>query len=562
MNGTFLQKCGYKKVRLIKAVVSLLLCLCLTFLSSCSLITRVIMLQSLKQQGYKTEFNIRANVVDEYNEQTEVTVDGLLDQIEAYVIKNDSSDGEALVEAYLQLEEVFYTLSDHCDLLYIEFCLDPKDEEISLEYERVSGVLTDFYARINGLYDDIYDSVHGDVFFEEWSVEDIEEALYLSKTYTEEFAGITKERDKYIQLYEQLGQGSIGFKKKSVEFYEQIVAKNRELAALAGASGYPEYADRYIYGRDYSEEEIRSFSDAVKEYIVPLGEELMERLSSFSTSYTLQNEFDALSSYDISFSLMKERLAPYYALLGEDFETEFDAFDDRVFTAKNGQSLPVAFTAYQTSEGAPLCYFGEGYQTLSTYVHEQGHYLAFCLSNASISSVDLCETHSQSNEWLYLSYAEKLYDADLYKDLTAYYLLNQVLTITLSTCCDTFERAVYADKTLKAEDYDGLFIDCVKELGAYDFLYGYMGSNLENYWHLAVISNSMYYLSYAVSLIPSIEFYTIAEEQGFEYASALYYDLCTVEGDAAFHETIVESGLSSPFEKDVFKRIYAYFSYK
>ena len=86
-----------------------------------------------------------------------------------------------------------------------------------------------------------------------------------------------------------------------------------------------------------------------------------------------------------------------------------------------------------------------------------------------------------------------------------------------------------------------------------------MGSNLENYWHLAVISNSMYYLSYAVSLVPSIEFFLIAKERGFDHAAELYYDLCTVSADAPFHKTILDAGLSSPFKEEVFISIYQAF---
>ena len=83
-----------------------------------------------------------------------------------------------------------------------------------------------------------------------------------------------------------------------------------------------------------------------------------------------------------------------------------------------------------------------------------------------------------------------------------------------------------------------------------------MGSNLTTYWHHAEVSNSMYYLSYAVSLVPSIEFFLIAKEEGLEKTAELYRDLCTVNEDASFLSTVLSVSLSSPFEEEVYKKIY------
>lgn len=549
-----------KKERYIKGAVSVLLCACILCLSSCSLISQMLLNQNLEKQGYYTEYGIDASLKDGYTYQTEQSLTELLDLMEELVLENDADKSDRLIDAHESLEEQYYLLSDHCDLLYVDFCRSPDNKEISSEYERISALLTDVYARISSLYGAIYKSTLGEQFYDGWSDEEIEEVLFISKLYSEEFAAITKERDRYVQLYEQLNQSGLSFKKKSAAYYEKIVEKNRELAMLAGFESYPAYADEYVYSRDYGEEEIANFSSYVKEYVVPLGEKLMDDVSSSRNYFTLESEFEKLSSHDMSFMLMKEKLTPYYVTLGSNFEEAFGAFDELAFTAQSDRSLPAAFTAYQQSGGTPFCYFGPGYQSLSTYVHEQGHFMSFYLSESSVSSIDLCETHSQANEWLYLSYMEASYAPELYNDLISYYLLDQVLTITLSCCCDAFERSVYADEELTAEDYDELFVRCAKELGAYEFLKDYMGSNLELYWHRAVISNSMYYLSYAVSLIPSIEFYLISKEKGFEYASELYYDLCTVDSEAPFHRTVTEAGLSSPFEEDVYEKLFKRFS--
>lgn len=550
------------KMHVFKAFLCLILVVCILTLTSCTLLSQVFDLLTLENRGYYTDYGISPELTDNYNEETEKKIESALLEMEEILRENNGSKAEYFLDVYDELEENYYILSDHCDLLYIAFCNEPQNEEIVEEYGRISALLTDLLAEIYSFYGDIFESVFSEEFYKDWSQESIEEALFLSKTFSGEFAVITKERDEYVRFYEQLDSDSPDYNKESAEYYQKIVEKNRELAILAGAEDYPDYADRYIYGRDYGDEEIQVFVDAVSEYIIPLGEELQQALYASSNGLSLQTEFNKLQQYDISFDLMKQSLKDYYALLGEEFTASFESFLKHTFTCKDDDSTKGAFTAYQNSSNTPICYFGPGYQSLSTYVHEQGHFTAFYLSETSISSVDLCETHSQGNEWLYLSYAESFYDEELYEELTAYYLLSEISTIVLATCCDTFERTVYADESLSASDYDRVFVDCAKELGAYSLLKNYLGDTPEDYWHIAVISNSMYYLSYAVSLIPSIEFFIIAQQDGFSRAAECYYDLCTVDGEALFHESLLEAGLSSPFENVVFIKIYGFFSKK
>ena len=538
----------------IKRVCALLLAFLILTLSSCTLVGEMLTASRLEKLGYKTEYGLDGEFEDPYLFSHEDEVTALLSEIEALTRKNDSSDAPTLLSLYDRLEEALYVVLDHKNLVYIDFCKTPGDDSIFSEYTRLSSFVTDAARDLYLLYGAIYESNLSSAFYKDWAEEDIKEALYLCKTYSGEFARITKERDELVSLYEKLDRSSFGFNDKSAVYYHRIVSKNRQLAQLAGYEDYPSYADEKIYERDYSKEQIEAFSNYVKDYMVPLAEKIYKDMKR-NVGGTAYGELSLLTDYDLSFSLMEETLTPYYEMMGADFSDGFSSFTKSVYTADSKKSSPAAFTVYQQNQNKPLCYFGPDYQDLSTYVHEQGHYLAFYFSECTLSSIDLCETHSQSNEWLYLAYAERYYDEKIYDDLTAYYLLNNLVTMIVACCCDSFERAVYADDTLQPDDYDDLFVSCAGELGAYSFLKSYMGSNLTTYWHHAVVSNSMYYLSYSVSLVPSIEFFLIAKEDGFDEASDIYRDLCTVDQDTAFLETVISSSLSSPFEEEIFKKI-------
>lgn len=545
--------------RILLLFTALLLCCTMLLLSSCTLLTQTLIPLLSGRDGYYTEYGISASIEEEYDEEYETLARERLSQLKNYLKKNDSADCEAFLQCYIDFEQYIYSIMNHGTLLYVAFCKDPNNQESFEEYDRLNKLSVDLVAEINQLYDDIYGSVFSSAFYENWSQEDIDDALRQSALYTDEFVEITNERDEYVLLYQQLNQDDRSFMTQSAEYYEQIVSQNRKLAQLAGADSYPIYADDEVYGRDYSQEDVERFYVYVEEYMMPLCDVLSQKISS-SNVLTLQAEISRLLEYDCSFSLMNERLEPYTAVLGSDFENAFSSFKEHVYTAESTTSSRVAFTAYLETQSTPICYFGPDYQSISTYVHELGHFNAYYFSKQSISSIDLCETQSQSNEWLYLAYIEDQYKASTYDALTSYYLLNQLITLSLATCCDYFERQVYATPSCGAEDYDELFIECTKELGAYDFLYEYLGNDLKGYWHYAVVANSMYYLSYAVSLIPAMELYLIAREQSFTEATARYLSLCTVEESASFKETVQHAQLTPPFSKEVFEKICQHFS--
>lgn len=544
--------------RFLRSIIAFLLVFSILFLSSCSLFSEIITASILEKKGYYTEYNLSGIYEDQYNPSFEEELLALLSSMEELVIQNKSEEGEKLLNLYEQFEKLFYQISDHTNYSYILFCQEPGNKQLFDEYNRLSSFGTDAISRLYLLYGKIHESTLSETFYKDWEKEDIEEALFLSKTYDGDFATITKQRDELVILYEQLDRNSSKFSKKSAEYYHQILSKNRTLASLAGAESYPDYADLRIYERDYTKEQISSFKSSVKEYLVPLANDLLKHLKG-NVSFKLQNELSSLTNYDLSYDLMIQKLSPYYEALGTDYDEMFESFQNHLYTAKDNSSSPVAFTVYQQSQNTSLCYFGKGYQNLTTYVHEQGHYAAFFFSESALSSIDLCETHSQSNEWIYLAYCKDLYKESLYEDLVSYYLLNQLVSMILACCCDSFEREAYSDPSLTATDYDKLFIDCVKEFGAYDLLSEYLGNNLTTYWHHAVISNSMYYLSYAVSLVPAIECYLIAVGEGFDDAAAVYRSLCTVNSKSTFLETILNTSLSSPFEREIFTKIYNHF---
>ena len=376
---------------------------------------------------------------------------------------------------------------------------------------------------------------------------------------TERYTELSKQSNRLTAEFDALDQDSEDFLEKSRDIYAQIVETNNALAKEYGYNNYVDYAYSEVYERDYSAADAAESYRYVTDYILPLADHLLKKMQSYLGIVQVTADMEALSYTDITFSHMKNKLTAYYAELGEEYSNALLGFAENCIIGGSANALPGAYTVYLNIPNSPRCYFGPGYQSLSTYLHEQGHYNAFLLSGTDISSLDLCEVHSQGNEWLYLAHSADDYTKTQFKYLSYYYFYDQIFTIVLSTCCDAFEQYVYTHPELSAEDYDAVFREQAEELGAYDMLCANLAIDPEDYWHYAIVSNSMYYYSYAVSLIPAVELFVVAREEGFDTAKGMYKALAVVEENAPFIETVTSAGLSDPTSEAAYKRIYNYF---
>ena len=496
-----------------------------------------------------------------YDESVISRLESRFTQLDAYIAENDIEKYDEFKECYDAQEDDIYYLGDHAGIFYIQFSLDTSKEDISDKYQELSDLRTEHAFHLIGYYDDIYNSVFKDKFYEDWTEEDIEDALILAKLQDDEIIAIRKQVSDLETKFNKLDSSAVDYNDQSGKIYEQIVRLNMQMAAKLGFDSYTEFAYKYMYDRDFTPEDAQKMYQYVKDYIVPLGTALFNKLVNYDNINKVVKDCQTLSDKTLSKKQVTEKLTPYYQKLGGKTPEVFERWLKSYYTSTSKNARDGAFTSFLDYYGFPVCYFSSSYRNLMTFVHEQGHYQAFTISEHSISSYDLCETQSQGNEWLFLSYYGDNYKADYFKYIASYNMYDNALQIALCTCCDAFEQYVYAHPELTAADYDRVFIEQAKAIGVYDFLDGMLSIQPEDYWHMAIVDCSLYYLSYAVSNIPSIELLVISEEEGFETAANIYLSLLEVEEDAGFNETITAAGLDSPFSEEIYKRLYNYFNF-
>lgn len=369
--------------------------------------------------------------------------------------------------------------------------------------------------------------------------------------------------------------------------YEQLVNKNNQLAVLYGYDNYMTYAYKNVYNRNYTPTQTKAMSAFVKQYIVPLYTSINAK---FETAY---NALDGNDTTDADINLYKglmfdslftkttskyfdevkdaiDLISNYFKYLDNSNDVMFyDAVEDLF---KNGNyfvgQVEGAFTYYMPQVGNTILYFdntdyGEGtyyYSNSFTFVHEFGHYYEnvhnLTKSGERPLSYDFCETQSQGNEMMFLAWlgsnttASKGYNAVKYSQLA-----NMLQTVLNATAIDEFEQAVYTGSyegytTLNANNYQDLYDTICTKYGIND------KENGNTYWMGVCFDNAAYYISYAMSALPSIEIYAKAVDKdgGVDVARTAYLTLFT-NASTDYNTVLNAAGLHNAFEEALYTEL-------
>lgn len=473
-------------------------------------------------------------------------------------------------------------------------------------------LVSDFYdtmiANYYTLYETIYNSNFKNYFYESWTEADIADARALAAQYdgsAELNINSTRIVNEYSQLLEQLysaeDQSTINSLVAQIETkYGEFVANNNAIAKSAGygENQYMEYAYANTYSRDYTPTSAKNLHKFVKQYIVPLYTKLKAQANALWNKEDWGSEdnakfFNAISAnplaetaseYDKDLAILANGyLSNYFNYLTDTkaginfYNAANNAFKDgRLFYGKNEGAYTWSLT-----NGSLMYFEAESYSDTFTFVHEFGHYYEDVYNPGLEASMDLMETHSQGNELLFLAWLSQNKPADIvdgFKMLEYNELLQMLENIILGSSVDEFEQAVYANyynadgyrNGIDASKYNQLYTTIVNSYGEGLF----EDSNLP-YWLLVAFDSPAYYVSYAMSALPCVELYTIAQTEGLDHARKSYFGLFTfahnskfveVDSDgnktitATYDEILNDCGLSSPLSEKLYTTIANYFN--
>lgn len=178
-------------------------------------------------------------------------------------------------------------------------------------------------------------------------------------------------------------------------------------------------------------------------------------------------------------------------------------------------------------------------------MHELGHFTNYYLNpncGWSVSDpLDLAEIDSQGLEMLLVSYYGDLFGG--YADAMREQKILDGLYSVISGCMeDEFQQEVYRNPGMTLEEMNELYLRLAGEYG-FGELYDYVGTEWVAIPH--TFQSPMYYISYAVSMIPALELYVLLQEDA-DAASEAYHAILRRPAYSELRTITQENGLHDP----------------
>jgi len=357
------------------------------------------------------------------------------------------------------------------------------------------------------------------------SKENTETINYKGKDYTydslEEDKSLTKEEHDaaFLMLKERQN-------KEYGEVYLKLIEKNNELAKKYGFDSYPEYADKKIYGRDYTQDDLKAFYAAVKNVAKEYKEVDYEKIKNNGGNVAI-NTVGQLLEY-----------MPKYAQ-----ETFADMVKNKLFVFGSGEQYEDTGYTYplrSLSNAIIFLKLEKNENDIRYYVHELGHACEAYVKGTNsgyghLSSYDVAETNSFGLQMLMADQYINIMDADkanIYKAEELAYIMKGIIRGCLF---DEWQRKVYTTPNLTVDDLNNLFEEVYEQYSSKIEL-----GNKYNWTKVAHnFTSPMYYISYATSAIVGAQIYNLAQTDRDKAVKAW--------------ESLIESGMSTKYMEAVKK---------
>ena len=367
------------------------------------------------------------------------------------------------------------------------------------------------------------------------------------RTYTIEEIGALAPEDyeEYVRLYDAY---AAALNREAGAIFLDLLAIRHDIAAKLGYGSYAAYMYD-CYGRDYSVTDAKALQDAVKRCLVPVYEDAVMR--QYMGGSALMNK---TYTQPVFLKALRAAAADFSPQLLEalDYMLQYGLYD----FSPDPNKMETSFTTYFSSYDAPFMFtaWTNSFTDTGTVIHELGHYTNY-YHNAAVGwsvadPLDLAEVDSQGLELLMIPYYPSFYgkdaaSAELYRMADAMYA---VLTGCME---DEFQQLVYADPGMTLEEMNALYLRLAEEYGFAE-LYGFTGTEWTMIPH--TFQSPMYYISYAVSMIPALELW---ERSATDAAAAreAYFEILNRAPYAQFRRTVQSAGLSDPLQPETIERI-------
>lgn len=513
-------------------------------------------------------------------------------------VKTSIEDSASQTKLKRQLSNAYLLINDAqtqytvAEIRYYENVTESYyNEEMTYCSEKLAGV----QKKLNEVYQAIIDADMAKTLLPSWTERDYESFERNKKLYDDEYETLMARRTElentYLnqsteitfslndkeytvsQLIDDISSGAITYEqyiqglqsyyqtlnRVAGPIYLELLAVDKKLAAKLGEKNLTEYYYADNFNRSYTSEDVHKVWAYTKEYLVPLYRSVSDRINTTDLTYAMASGGqDAIDTYnDILWNYAKE--------ISPDMEEALKVMStyhlSSIGSSPNRQNS--SFTTMLPSYVTPFLFVTTqgNLGDVSTFVHEFGHFYSFYKNGFEIDQImDVEEIQSQANEWLFMDH----YTLEgSVKQAWLLHKLSDSLNSILQGCLmDEFQQYAYglvnADDGKEGVDVtvaqlNQKFARLVEEYGLdKDFsMIPY-----ETLWceitHTFIAP--FYYVSYAMSAIPSLEIYALSRSDRKE-AIRIYNNVVDETGYRTFEKVLEDNGLSSPFEKEAYEKI-------
>lgn len=465
----------------------------------------------------------------------------------------EGTDREGLEALSDSLDEQYENIQKQQTIAFVNYSRDQTDEEATQLHLDATDKLTKAYDAMMLMLREVNasESPIKDVLFEDWTEED----LKMLSAYTSEIAQLEKENEELVVQYQALSQEELA--EGIIPLYQKLIANNNRIAQIYGYDNYYTYGYDVVYARDYTTDTVQQARDYAIKYLVPTVPAILQQFALGFQSLTQAEQQVVAAFMEGSYQdTDKDYVNLYIDSLPEDLQAVMNhlwQYDRAIFADSTG-AKEGAFTVNIGDDA--ICFFGPGYDSTLTLVHEMGHYASTLNLDLDECPMDLAELHSQGNEWLFMNELQDALDPKVYAVIRDYKMYMDMCTILVSFMVDDFEERIYTTDVsgYTREDFDAVAEEVCQAYGGADFVNNYL-TDFQSYWRLVVMESPVYYVSYAMSDVAALNLYTIAS-QDTEKAYEIYGHLLKdVDLDLGFQENLKKVGLSGPFDSEVYEAI-------
>ena len=328
--------------------------------------------------------------------------------------------------------------------------------------------------------------------------------------------------------------------------YIELVRVRQELAAKFGMD-YEQMQYSFYFERDYTPEQAAQYVADIRNYMVPVYEEVMETSPYEDIYYDYLDEDELIGVLRNVTELMGGDIKAAF-----DFMTKYELCDVSV----NSSKAAMSFQTYLENYEAPFLFldpYGDT-EDILTFSHEFGHYVdAFVNYNAS-ETIDMSECYSQAMEYLALGYYDEVLGEDEADNLRRMKLLDTLDLYVQQASFAEFESTVYSmdPDQLSAEVLNDLSLQLARD-------YGYCDESRAKYYAMSwsdiahFFEYPFYVITYPVSNDIAMQIYELSQDGGTAGLDK-YNELLSREY-TGFLDNIEEAGFVSPFESGRVQRV-------